>query len=154
MAIKFYSSAFKHGEPIPAKYTCDGQNVSPALHWEGLPDGTKTVAIVLEDPDAPSGTFIHWIVYDIPVNIDNLQEGITSTMNLPDAASMGTNDARRIGYFGPCPPSGVHHYHFRLYALSTVLRLDAGATRKELDLEMKDHILGRAELMGTYKRNR
>ncbi|MCU7501085.1 MAG: YbhB/YbcL family Raf kinase inhibitor-like protein [Ignavibacteria bacterium] len=154
MAIKFNSPAFKHGEPIPAKYTCDGQNVSPALQWEELPDGTKTVAIILEDPDAPGGTFIHWIIYDIPVNITSLQEGVTSSMNLPDGAAMGTNDARRIGYYGPCPPSGVHHYHFRLYALKNYLRLDAGATRKELDLEMKDHILGQAEVMGTYKRER
>ncbi|HEX2868294.1 MAG TPA: YbhB/YbcL family Raf kinase inhibitor-like protein [Ignavibacteriales bacterium] len=154
MAIKFYSPAFKHGEPIPAKYTCDGQNVSPALQWEGLPENTKTAAIVLEDPDAPSGKFIHWIIYDIPVNITSLPEGVTSAMNLPDGAAMGTNDARRIGYFGPCPPSGVHHYHFRLYALDTYLRLDAGATIKELELEMKDHTLGKAGLIGTYKRNR
>ncbi|HEX2963060.1 MAG TPA: YbhB/YbcL family Raf kinase inhibitor-like protein, partial [Ignavibacteriales bacterium] len=96
----------------------------------------------------------HWIIYDIPVNITSLQEGVTSSMNLPDGAAMGTNDARRIGYYGPCPPSGVHHYHFRLYALKNYLRLDAGATRKELDLEMKDHILGQAEVMGTYKRER
>lgn len=154
MSIILQSPAFKNNEPIPSRYTCDGENISPALNWDHLPEDTRTITIVVHDPDAPSGNFIHWIIYDIPVTMKDLQEGITSTLNLPDGAAMGTNDARRIGYYGPCPPSGVHHYHFTIYAVNTFLRLDAGATRTELMQSMKGHILEEGKLVGTYKRQK
>lgn len=152
MEIKLESPAFRNGDFIPSKYTCDGENISPALSWNKPSDKVKHYCLIVEDPDAPSGNFVHWIVFDIPANITTLNEDITNQKNLPDSAEMGTNDARRIGYFGPCPPSGTHRYFFRIYAIDTVLKMDAGATKAEVMKAMQGHIVAQGELMGKYQR--
>lgn len=152
MEIKLESPAFKNGDFIPSKYTCDGENISPALHWNKPSDKVKHYCLIVEDPDAPSGTFVHWIVFDIPANITTLNEDITNQKNLPDSAEMGTNDGRRIGYFGPCPPSGTHRYYFRIYAIDSVLKLDAGATKAAVMRAMEGHVIAKGELMGKYQR--
>lgn len=152
MEMKIESSVFKHGEMIPRKYTCEGENISPPLSWSHPPEGTRTLALIINDPDAPSGDFVHCILYDIPSNITHLQEGISTTINLPEGAIFGTNGASRTGYMGPCPPSGTHRYYFRLYAINKVLQLDAGANKRELLEAMKDHIIAQGELMGKYKK--
>jgi Raf kinase inhibitor-like YbhB/YbcL family protein len=152
MSIKLQSNAFKEGEMIPAKYTCSGEGISPELKWSKFPKATKTFAIILNDPDAPSGDFVHWIVYNIPANVKELHEDVTPTRNVPDEVEMGTNSAGRVGYFGPCPPSGTHHYIFRIYALNTVLHLEAGAEKHVLLKAMEGHILAEGKLMGRYKK--
>ncbi|MGE5679414.1 MAG: YbhB/YbcL family Raf kinase inhibitor-like protein [Bacillota bacterium] len=152
MDIKLESPDFKNGDFIPSKYTCDGENISPALNWSKPSDKVKNYCIIVEDPDAPGGDFTHWILIDIPGNLTSLPEDVTNQKNLPDGAEMGTNDARRIGYFGPCPPSGVHRYYFRIYALDTILKMDAGATKKEVLNAMENHIIAKGELLGKYKR--
>lgn len=154
MEINLESPAFKNGEMIPSKYTCDGENISPALNWNRPSDKVKHYCLIAEDPDAPGGDFVHWIVFDIPGSATSLLEGITNQKNLPDGAEMGTNDARRIGYFGPCPPSGTHRYYFRIYAIDNVLKMDAGATKDEVMKAMQGHIVAQGELMGKYQRNR
>ncbi|MFB3926684.1 MAG: YbhB/YbcL family Raf kinase inhibitor-like protein [Syntrophales bacterium] len=150
MEIK--SPAFKQGEMIPAKYTCDGPNVSPPLEWSGAPPATKSFALISDDPDAPSGTWVHWVVYNIPPASTKIPENIPPEKNFPGGGKHGTTDFRRIGYGGPCPPSGTHRYFFKLYALDSMLDLPAGATKAELLKAMKGHVLAEAELMGKYKR--
>ncbi|MGE5409735.1 MAG: YbhB/YbcL family Raf kinase inhibitor-like protein [Clostridiales bacterium] len=153
MEIKLESPAFKNGEPIPAKYTCDGENISPALYWDKPSDKIKNFCLIVEDPDAPGGDFVHCIIIDIPGKLNSLQENVTNQKNLPDGAEMGTNDARRIGYFGPCPPSGgAPRYYFRIYGIDTILKMDAGATKNEVLKAMKGHIVAQGELMGKYQR--
>ena len=150
MEIK--SSAFGSGEMIPVKYTCDGADFSPPLEWTAGPAGTKSFALICDDPDAPMGTWVHWVIYDIPPTTLMLAEGITREKELPGGGTQGINDFRRIGYGGPCPPGGTHRYFFRLYALDTVLGLKPGITRDQLLKAMKGHILAEAQTMGTYKR--
>lgn len=152
MEITIQSSAFNNGGDIPSKYTCDEANISPKIFWTTEVQGIKTFALIMEDPDAPSGTFIHWVVYNIPVNVKQLIENTTPTKNNPSGALMGTNSAGRIGYMGPCPPSGIHRYFFRIYGLDRVLRLEAGAEKDDLLKAMKGHILAEGELMGRYSR--
>ncbi len=153
MTIQLVSPAFAEGAPIPAKYTCDGEDVSPPLKWSGVPQGTKSIALICDDPDAPLGTWVHWVLYDIPSTVTELPEGIPATEVIPDGTRQGTNDFQRIGYGGPCPPPGrPHRYYFRIYALDTELQLDPGVTKKELVNAMKGHILAEGQLMGTYKR--
>jgi Raf kinase inhibitor-like YbhB/YbcL family protein len=150
--IKIESSAFPHEGMIPKKYTCDGENISPPLSWTGIPENAKSIAIICDDPDAPMGTFVHWVLYDLPVNINELKEGIPPTPVLENGAKQGINDFRKIGYGGPCPPFGTHRYFFKIYALDTVLNLEPGLTKSELLKKMEGHIIAKGELMGKYKR--
>lgn len=152
MEIKVTSPVFKDGEMIPRKYTCDGQEVSPALSWSGLPSGTKSVALISDDPDAPAGTWVHWVIFNIPPGENGLPEGVPSKEVLPNGAGQGINDSHKIGYDAPCPPSGTHRYYFKVYALDQTLNLQAGATKKALLTAMNGHILGQGQLTGKYKR--
>jgi Raf kinase inhibitor-like YbhB/YbcL family protein len=146
------SSAFGSGEMIASKYTCDGADFSPPLEWSGSPAGTKSFALVCDDPDAPMGTWVHWVIYDIPQTATMLAEGITRGKELPGGGTQGVNDFRKIGYGGPCPPGGTHRYFFKLYALDTMLGLKPGITKDQLLKAMRGHILAEAQLMGTYRR--
>ena len=152
MVFELMSPVFVAGEAIPLKYTCDGDDVSPPLAWSDPPAGTQSFALICDDPDAPVGTWVHWVLYDLPADARELPEAVPSDAELPDGGRQGNNSWPRIGYGGPCPPSGSHRYFFKLYALDTVLGLDAGATKKELLLAMEGHVLAQVELMGTYSR--
>jgi Raf kinase inhibitor-like YbhB/YbcL family protein len=142
------SPAFAQGQPIPADYTCTGQGQSPPLQWTGPPLGTQSLALVVEDPDAPGGTFIHWVLYDIPPTARALAAAQPATATLPDGSRQGKNGAGSTGYTGPCPPSGTHHYIFHLYALNTPLDLPDGATNDQFVQAAGGHILGQVKLMG------
>ncbi len=150
------SSNFQHNQPIPAKHSCEGQDLSPTLKWDGVPSATKSFALICDDPDAPVGSWVHWVIYGIPANTTELPESVakTDTVAAQGNAKQGMNDFGRVGYGGPCPPRGhgAHHYHFRLYALDTELSLPTRATRRQLESAMKGHILAQAELVGTYER--
>ena len=147
------STAFEFGKRIPTRYTCDGEDVSPPLSWKGIPEGTQSLVLVVEDPDAPRGTFIHWIIYNIPPNLPGLPEGVPRKRELENGALQGINDFGVIGYRGPCPPPGKpHRYFFILRALDTKPALGPGASRAELEEAIKGHVLGEARLMGTYGR--
>jgi len=150
--MKLTSTAFKEGEPIPRAYTCDGPNVSPALEWSGVPKSAKTLAIICDDPDAPSGTWVHWALYDLPAENIGLVENMPATESLRAGGFQGKNDFEKIGYGGPCPPSGTHRYFFKIYALDVQLPLKPGATKADLEKAMEGHIVGQAQLMGTYRR--
>ncbi len=154
IAMKLMSPAFEEGGMIPAKFTCDGEDFSPALSWEGVPAGTQSFALIADDPDAPMGTWVHWVMYNIPDTTRHLDEAVPVVEKLPDGSLQGINDFRKIGYGGPCPPSGVHRYYFKLYALDAKLKLPAGSTKAELLRAMAGHILGKAEFMGKYSRKR
>lgn len=141
--------------PLPKKYTCEGSNTSPALEWSGVPEGTQTFALIIDDPDAPDPTaptrvFVHWVVYDLPADSKALAEG-ASASGLPAAAVTGKNDWGKTAYGGACPPTGRHRYFHKLYALDTTLGLGA-ATKPELEAAMRGHVLGKAELIGTYQK--
>src|SRR5262245_32340041 len=151
--LELSSSAFTAGGPIPTRYTCDGEDASPSLRWSGLPGGTKSLALICDDPDAPAGTWVHWVLYDLPPSVTELSEAIPTAEVTPQGAKQGTNDFRRLGYGGPCPPPGKpHRYFFKLYALDTTLDLRPRATKKEVVDAMKGHILAEGQFMGTYKR--
>jgi Raf kinase inhibitor-like YbhB/YbcL family protein len=150
--IWLWSNAFKEGEFIPRKYTCDDINVSPPLGWDRIPVKAKSLALICDDPDAPMGTWVHWVIYNIPVNINNLAENIPSDGVLETGALQGTNDFRKTGYGGPCPPGGTHRYYFKIYALNSELELNPGATKGELLHAMEGHILSDGKLMGKYSR--
>lgn len=152
MEIKITSSAFNEGEMIPAKHTCDGQDVSPALKWHGIPDGTKSIALICDDPDAPRGTFVHWVLYNLPANVNELAEGAPSSETLPNGAKQGITDFGKVGYGGPCPPSGTHRYFFKIYALDKKIETNDTMDKAKLLTEMKDHILAQGQLMGKYQR--
>ena len=153
MALEISSPAFAGGQTIPTKHACDGNDVSPPLSLDGVPPGTKTIALICDDPDAPGGTWVHWVLYNVPVTVSELSEGIPTRDVIPSGARQGLNDFGRIGYRGPCPPRGSsHHYFFRLYALDAELSLKARATKKDLTDAMKGHILAEGQLMGTYRR--
>lgn len=152
MGIQITSSVFKEGEPIPSKYTCDGEDISPPLKWSSLPEGTKSLALISDDPDAPVGTWVHWVIYNIPPTVTELEEGIPTDKELPSGAKQGMNDFKKIGYGGPCPPSGTHRYFFKLYALDSELNLEPRATKKDVLKAMEGHILEMGQLMGTYSR--
>ncbi len=155
MALELKSDAFVAGRTIPAKYTCDGANVSPQLSWADFPDGTQCFAIVVDDPDATNGPWSHWVLYDIPVARDRLPEGLAGATESYSLGVQGRNDFGHDRYEGPCPPPGpAHHYYFRLYALDTQLGLPAGATRGQVLNRIQGHILDRTELMGLYARSR
>lgn len=150
MAITFSSSAFGYGQPIPAVYTCKGRDISPPLEWSDLPAGTKSLALIMDDPDAPMGTWVHWVIYNIPPTRNGLEEAIPAQERLADGSLQGKNSWRRIGYGGPCPPSGTHRYYFRLYALDSTLSLTPGASKEQVLAAMQGHILAQAEWMGTF----
>jgi Raf kinase inhibitor-like YbhB/YbcL family protein len=150
MEIK--SSSFNHEDMIPAKYTCDGQNISPPLFWSGAPVKTKSFSLICDDPDAPVGLWVHWVIFDIPANVNSLPEKISRQEEIPGLGKNGKNTSGRYGYDGPCPPGGTHRYYFKLYALDTVLNKKAGLTKDELLAAMKGHVLAEAQLMGRYKR--
>lgn len=152
MEIK--SSVFDEGGMIPKRYTCDDADISPPLSWTGAPEGTKSFVLISDDPDAPVGTWVHWVIFNIPANIGELPEMVPPSKSLPDGTKQGTNDFRKIGYGGPCPPGGTHRYYFKLYALDTKLNLDAGATKADVTRAMQGHILAECHLMGRYSRQR
>ncbi len=152
MEIKIKSLAFEDGGMIPGKFTCDGLDVSPALGWESVPENAKTLAIICDDPDAPMGTWVHWVVFNIPADLGGLEEDVPADEVLPTGAIQGKNDFRRIGYGGPCPPGGTHRYFFKIYALDTELDLSPGATKSQVLEAMEGHILAHGELMGRYSR--
>jgi len=150
--IELKSNAFDDGGTIPAEYTCDGAGTSPELRWSGVPVETKSLVLISDDPDAPMGTFTHWVMYNIPPNVRSLPKGIPNKPRLDDGSLQGVNSARRIGYTPPCPPSGSHRYIFTIYALDTALTLEPGANRSEVDKAMEGHILAEGKLMGRYAR--
>ncbi len=141
------SSAFKHQAHIPSKYTCDGSDVSPQLVVGNIPAGTKSLALIVDDPDAPRGTWVHWVVWNINPDTKEIKEGA-----VPAGSHQGMNDFRKLDYGGPCPPSGTHRYFFKLYALDSVLSPGANASKANVERAMEGHILGRAELIGLYQR--
>jgi len=152
MEIKITSAAFEEGEMIPAKYTCDQEDVSPPLAWDSVPEGTKTLALICDDPDAPMGTWVHWVLFNLPAGANGLSENVPPERELDNGGRQGTNDFGRIGYGGPCPPGGTHRYYFKLYALDTALDLEAGARKPQLLEAMEGHILAEGQLMGKYSR--
>ena len=146
------SSSFAQGQPIPQKYTCEGGDASPQLHWSNAPQGTKTFALIVDDPDAPGGTWVHWVVYNIPADTHEMRAGMAKTATIP-AGAQGLNDFKKIGYGGPCPPPGKpHRYFFKLYALDTELPVKPRATKSDIESAMQGHILANPELTGTYRR--
>lgn len=156
MALDLTSTAFTHGGEIPAKYTCEGKDISPPLAWQGVPTGTKSLVLIVDDPDAPDPaapkmTWVHWVVFNLPHGDTGLPEGAGATAP-PKGAVSGLNDWKRNGYGGPCPPIGRHRYFHKLYALDEVLSLGAGATKADVEAAMRGHVLATAELVGTYQK--
>lgn len=153
LALELNSPAFKTKTTIPAKYTCEGPDVSPALKWATPPAGTKGLALICDDPDAPGGTWVHWVIYNIPPDAEGLSENIPRDKKLDSGALQGTNSWGKIGYGGPCPPPGpAHRYFFKLYALDAALDLKPGATKQQVEGAMEGHVLDRAELVGLFSR--
>ena len=153
MKIALSSTAFRGGEGIPAKYTCDGEDISPPLEWGEPPSGTRAFALIMDDPDAPGGVFTHWVIFNIASESRKLVEAIPTQGQLPDGTLQGKNDFGRTGYGGPCPPAGrPHRYQFTLYALNQPLDLQAGISKKQLLSAMQGHILAQGQLTGTYQR--
>jgi Raf kinase inhibitor-like YbhB/YbcL family protein len=153
MAFIITSPAFKEGDLIPKKFTCDGPDVSPQLRWGDSPKGTKSFALIADDPDAPVGTWVHWVVFNLPGETTDLMEDVPTQETLPNGARQGLNDFKRVGYGGPCPPPGKpHRYYFKLYALDTPLNLKPRATKTQVLEAIKGHILGEAQLMGRFGR--
>lgn len=143
--IQITSPAFKNNETIPKKYTCQGEDINPPLEISGIPDGAKSLALIVDDPDAPGKTWVHWVVYDIPVTSQIAEDSVPG--------KQGHNDFMRNDWGGPCPPSGTHRYFFKIYALDTALNLKDGVTKKEIEKAIQSHILDQAELIGLYKKN-
>ncbi len=153
MASELKSSAFSEGQTIETKYTCEGPDVSVPLEWADPPPGTKSFALIADDPDAPVGTWVHWVLYDISPETRHLSEGVQKQERLPDGSKQGINDFRRIGYGGPCPPPGsAHRYYFKLYALGQKTGLKPRATKAQVMEAIKSHTLAETQLMGKYKR--
>ncbi len=153
MKIQLISPAFSEGQPIPLKHTCDGKDVSPPLQWTGIPSGTRSLALIVDDPDAPVGTWVHWVLYSLAPEATGLPENLDKSQYVLRGARQGLNDFKRLGYGGPCPPAGrPHRYFFKLYALDKELDLKPGATKKELLRAMEGHVLDEGQLMGTCAR--
>lgn len=150
--MKLESTAFAANCMIPSVYTCDGQDISPELTWDAPPTGTQSLALIVDDPDAPGRTFVHWVLYDIPPETNQLPRGVLAGPTLKNGGTQGKNDFDNLGYGGPCPPSGIHRYFFKLYALDRELGLKSGATKAQLEAAMSGHILASAELIGRYSR--
>ncbi|MHC5157988.1 MAG: YbhB/YbcL family Raf kinase inhibitor-like protein [Planctomycetota bacterium] len=154
MTLNVTSTAFEDGDMIPAKYTADGQDISPPLAWEGVPGGTKSIALINDDPDAPMGTWVHWLLWNLPPEVTSLDEAVPADATLPNGAQQGKTDFGSTGYGGPAPPSGVHRYFFKVYALDAMLDLPAGATKPQLEKAVEGHILAQGQLMGRYTRKK
>ena len=152
MDIEVTSPAFAEGELMPATYTADGEDISPPLEWTGVPEGAKSIALINDDPDAPVGTWVHWVLYNIPPDVTSLEENMPPDETLANGARQGTTDFGRIGYGGPAPPSGTHRYFFKVYALDTMLDLPTGATKRQVGDAMQGHVLAEGQLMGKYSR--
>ena len=153
MAFVLESKAFKSGESIPRRHTCEGEDLSPALYWSEPPAGTRSLALIADDPDAPVGTWVHWVLYNLEPGLRGLPEGVSKAEEVQAVGKQGLNDFRKVGYGGPCPPPGKpHRYFFRLYALDTSLAVNPRATKQEVERAMKGHILAQTDLMGRYKR--
>lgn len=156
MTLKLGSTAFREGGEIPSTYTCDGDDVSPPLAWSGAPAGTRSFVLIVDDPDAPDPraprmVWVHWVVYNLPPDSTSLDEGVR---HLPHGAKLGITDFRKTAYGGPCPPIGKHRYYFKLYALDTELPDLGKASKAQVEKAMSGHVLGEAQLMGTYQRGR
>ncbi len=151
--MELKSPAFREGAKIPKKYTCEGWDFSPPLEWNDIPDKTQSLALIMDDPDAPSGVFTHWVLFNLPPNSRELLEGVSPVPQLPSGALQGKNDFGKFGYGSPCPPPGSpHRYRFILYALDQQLELEAGVSKKQLLKAMEGHILAQGQLTGTYQR--
>lgn len=150
--MKIQSSAFNNEDMIPKKYTCDGQDISPSLEWTGVPESAKSLVLISDDPDAPMGTWIHWVMFNIPPNVSSLSEAVPSEETLSDGTIQGITSFGKSGYGGPCPPGGTHRYFFKLYALDTQLDLGPSATKKDVEKAMKGHVLAESQVMGKYQR--
>lgn len=150
--MEITSSAFKDGDSIPSKYTCDNLDISPPLKWSKEPEDTKTFALICDDPDAPGGTWVHWVVYNIPGTMYEFEEDIAKNGLFQNNALQGKNDFGNNNYGGPCPPGGTHRYYFKIYALDATLGAQPGITKRELLKLMDGHILDQGQLMGRYKR--
>ena len=151
MSLELTTAAFPAGGTIPKKFTCDGPDVSPALSWTNAPAGTQSFALIVDDPDAPAGTWVHWVLYNLPAGTQKLPEGVGMELELRDGSRQGRNDFGKIGYNGPCPPHGpAHRYFFKLYALDSNLELKAGATKADVERAMKNHVLAHTELLGKF----
>lgn len=153
MALSISSPAFGEGDKIPPEYTCEGQDISPQLDWDGIPEETKSLALIVDDPDAPGGTFTHWVIFNIPPDSNELSEALPLTPKLSDSSVQGGNDFGKIGYGGPCPPPGKPHgYRFSLYAIDKHLDLGAGSSKNQVLDAIKGHILAQGQLTGIYQR--
>jgi len=153
MSLKLTSASFSEGGNIPRKFTCDGADVSPELSWSGVPQDTKSLALIADDPDAPVGTWVHWVLYDLDPTATRLSEGVNKVAVPASGGHQGRNDFKKIGYGGPCPPAGPEHrYFFKLYALDTMLDLGADQTKQDVERAMKGHVLAQAQFMAKYKR--
>jgi Raf kinase inhibitor-like YbhB/YbcL family protein len=153
MQIQLSSTAFKEGEVIPVVYTCDGENISPPLSWVSVPQNAQSLALIVDDPDAPAGIWVHWVVFDISPTLGSLSEGTSSSGSQDSFGTPGTSSFRKSGYGGPCPPKGKpHRYFFKLYALDIKLGLKSGASKTDVEKAMQGHILAQGQLMGTYGR--
>ena len=152
MAIELTSTAFTEGEMIPQRFTCDGEDVSPPLAWSGVPEQAQSLALICDDPDAPVGTWDHWVLFNIPADAAGFPEAVPADPTLEYGAVNGKNSWGRLGYGGPCPPGGTHRYFFYIYALDSRLSLESGATKEQLQQAMEGHILAQGQLMGRYKR--
>lgn len=155
MAFQLTSTAFPHNGEVPRQYTCDGPDVSPPLQWTDPPPKTRSLSLICDDPDAPVGTWVHWVLFHLPETARGLAEAVPKDPTLADGSKQGTNDFRRLGYGGPCPPPGpAHRYFFKLYALDNIPELKPGATKKDLERAMQGHILAEAQFIGHYQRGR
>jgi Raf kinase inhibitor-like YbhB/YbcL family protein len=155
--IRLQSQSFREGAPIPKAHTCDGADTSPPLDWSGVPENARSLALIVEDPDAPGGTFTHWILFNLPPDLAGLEEALAADLEVSVSRTgakgrQGKNDFGKVGYGGPCPPSGTHRYYFVLYALDHRPELESGATRRELLAAMKGHVVAQGRLMGRYSR--
>lgn len=152
MAFELTSPVFENGKPIPIRHTCDGDNISPALEWSGVPDKATTLVLICDDPDAPGGTFDHWIVYNLPPDTDGLGEDLAHGASLEGGGNQGRNNFRKVGYGGPCPPSGTHRYYFTLYAVQGALDFAEPPGKRAVLDAIADIVVDKAQLMGTYSR--
>jgi len=150
--MQLTSEAFVQDRPIPQKYSCDGNNVSPPLSWSDAPGATESFVLICDDPDAPGGTFVHWLYYNIPAKADSLPEGVSKDPQPSPGGMQGKNSFGKVGYGGPCPPGGTHRYFFTLYALDIQLDVSPGLDKQKLLKTVDGHVLGEAQLMGTYER--
>ena len=152
MSLDIKSSAFENEGMIPKQYSCDGKDISPELSWSGAPENTKSFALICDDPDAPGGTFVHWVIFGIPAEVNKLNENVPNNEILENGAKRGKNNFGKIGYGGPCPPGGTHRYYFKLYALDQDVDLEPGISKDLLLSKIKDNIIDEAQLMGKYER--